>query len=217
MAKVTAPLLSFGGTGQVGKSIVFANWRGVDYARRYVIPANPRTTAQQANRTTFGTLREMWKLAPSLVRAPWDLYAKGQKFLGLNAFQGENMLAVAGQADMTDFVGSPGAKGGLPPTTFAAATGSSAGEIDLSFTNPTPPTDWTLISAIGAAFPDQDPSAVFGGPLVADEDDMTMNAVTLTGLGSGVDCVAVGWLEWQKPNGDTAYSVSLADTATTGA
>ena len=33
MAKTTAPLFGFGATGSLAKSIVFASWRGVGYAR----------------------------------------------------------------------------------------------------------------------------------------------------------------------------------------
>ena len=57
MAKLTGPLLSFGATGQIAKTMVVGTWRGIDYARQYVVPANPRTTAQQANRTRFALLR----------------------------------------------------------------------------------------------------------------------------------------------------------------
>ena len=58
MAKPKAPLFSFGARGQLGKAIVYFPWKGVECAREYVIPTNPRTTAQttQRNRLTAAVL-----------------------------------------------------------------------------------------------------------------------------------------------------------------
>ena len=53
MAKLKAPLLSLGASGQIGKSIVFFPWKGLDVAREYVVPANPQTTLQITQRTYF--------------------------------------------------------------------------------------------------------------------------------------------------------------------
>lgn len=50
MAKLKAPLLSLGASGQLGKVAVFFPWKGIDSVREYVIPANPRTIAQTTQR-----------------------------------------------------------------------------------------------------------------------------------------------------------------------
>lgn len=50
MAKLKAPLLSFGARGQLAKALVFFPWKGIDCVRTYVIPANPQTTAQTTQR-----------------------------------------------------------------------------------------------------------------------------------------------------------------------
>jgi len=50
VAKLKAPLLSLGASGAIGKSLVFFNWKGLDVVREYVIPANPKTTAQNTQR-----------------------------------------------------------------------------------------------------------------------------------------------------------------------
>lgn len=62
MAKLKAPLLSLGATQQLGKTIVFFNWKGLNVARTYVIPANPNTTPQQ-------TQRNLIKAAVTLIKA----------------------------------------------------------------------------------------------------------------------------------------------------
>src|SRR5690606_27546113 len=88
MGKTTAPLLSFDASGTLAKTVVYSRWRGISYARRHVIPANPRTIPQQFNRLAFATLREMWKVAPPAAQAPWDAFATGRPFTGMNAFIG---------------------------------------------------------------------------------------------------------------------------------
>lgn len=50
MAKLKAPLMSLGAAGAIGKTIVFFPWKGINAAREYVIPANPKTTAQNTQR-----------------------------------------------------------------------------------------------------------------------------------------------------------------------
>jgi len=51
MAKLKAPLLSLGAAGQLGKSLVFFNWKGLDVVREYVVPSNPKTALQTTQRS----------------------------------------------------------------------------------------------------------------------------------------------------------------------
>jgi hypothetical protein len=53
MAKVRGPLISLDSHGQLGKTIVFSKWKNIPYVRAYVIPKNPRTPQQVANRDRF--------------------------------------------------------------------------------------------------------------------------------------------------------------------
>ena len=50
MAKLKAPLLSFGASGAIAKAIVYFPWKGLNVAREYVIPSNPKTTPQTTQR-----------------------------------------------------------------------------------------------------------------------------------------------------------------------
>lgn len=212
MARTTAPLLSFSGKGQISKTMVFASWRGIAYARRYVIPENPNTTAQQTTRNTFKTMTAAWKVTGALHRAPWDRYAAGRPFTDRNAYIGQNVEALRGKADMTDYVGSPGASGGLPAESITVSAG--AGQLTVDFTTPTPPNGWTLDSAIAVAFPDQDPAALWGGPFTEGEDASSQSQVVLTGLTAGTLYVVTAWLEWTKPDGRKAYGPSINATGT---
>lgn len=217
MAKTTAPMLSFSAQGSIAKTLVYAKWRGISYGRQHVTPANPRSTAQTVTRATFATLREMWKRTGSITRAPWDAFARGQPFTGMNKFVGENLRLIRGEADMDLFYASPGAGGGLAFPAVSVVTGSGSGEVDVTLTAPTLPTGWTITNAHAMAFQQQAPDTIFLGTLVEGSDNSAPYEITLSGLPAGQACVASAWFEYEKPDGRTAYSVALTDTASAGA
>lgn len=62
MAKIPAGILG-AITGKVG-NVVGASWKGIAYIREYVIPANPNTDAQKAERDLF---RDIVSLASALL------------------------------------------------------------------------------------------------------------------------------------------------------
>lgn len=65
MAKVDGALFSLTASGQFGKSIVFGkNGR----ARKYVVPANPQTTAQMLIRNKLGDIQRSSKLLGLVLR-----------------------------------------------------------------------------------------------------------------------------------------------------
>lgn len=66
MAKVINPLLSGSASGQLGGMMTFDK-RG--YVRQYVVPANPKTTAQMTVRDTLGDLQRELKLLGTELRA----------------------------------------------------------------------------------------------------------------------------------------------------
>lgn len=215
MSKTTAPLLSFGAAGQIGKTMVFSKWKGIPYVRKHVIPANPRSAAQTLTRSVFALLREMYKLSPALLRAPWDAFAQGRPFTGMNKFVGENVRVLREELDLANFIASPGARGGLAPVLMVAAPGG-AGIITATFTVPAAPDGWAIDGAVASAVRDQDPHGIFAGEIVAAEDLGAPYVVNLAGLTTGEQYVVGGWLRWTKPDGTFAYSVSLNDVALAG-
>src|SRR3990172_6877572 len=50
MAKLKAPLLSFGASGKLADTLVYFPWKGLAVVRSYVIPANPNSAGQQTQR-----------------------------------------------------------------------------------------------------------------------------------------------------------------------
>lgn len=218
MAGTTAPLLSFDAAGTVAKTVVYSRWRGIKYARRYVIPGNPRTTAQQLTRTTFAFLREVWKMAPAGLQAPWNDFAKGRPFTGMNKLVGENLRVLRGELDLANFIASPGSGGGLPLVTFLPVTGAVAGTIDWTATVPDPvPPGWVVTAVWAFALKSQDPSGILDWDAAIGSDAVAPYAGTLEVGAAGEDYIVCGWIEWEKPDGSTAYGVSMGEIVTSDA
>ncbi len=212
MAKITAPLLSFGASGSIAKTLVASKWKGRPYMRQHVIPANPKSVDQLLTRDAFSSAAAIWKIGGPILRAPWERFAVGQVLTGRNKFQGNFVSENRGQADLTGWNISPGAKGGLPPLSIVAST-PGVNDINLAITAPTPPTGWTLTAAQGFAIRDQDPMSGVLYTTVEDEDLAAAN-VLLPGLTTAVLYVCGAWLKWAKPDATVAYSVALMTTET---
>jgi hypothetical protein len=87
MAKIPAGILGRV-SGKVG-DVVGASWKGIAYIRQFVIPANPNTVDQQAERTLFADLVAMAKtLLGNVLQVYWDPFLKKNSgwahFIGIN-------------------------------------------------------------------------------------------------------------------------------------
>lgn len=214
MAKTIAPLLSFGADGQVAKTAVYSKWKGIPYVRRYVIPANPRTTRQQVTRLLFRKLQQMWLLYPGDAKLPFIANAQGRPYTATNKFTSLNVKGVDTETPPTDmdfFQSSPGAKGGLPPASITPTPG--VGTISLAVGSPQIPQDWSITRAMGVAFLNQDPQVDFVGSIQYQEDAATPFVLAFTGLAAD-EYVVSAFFEWERPDGKLAYSTSLTTTAT---
>lgn len=211
MALTTAPLLGFGASGAIGKTQVYASWKGRKYARRYVIPADPNTTAQQETRGVFTWGSNVWKLAPTLFQDPWNGYAKGKVMTGRNAWQGSAVKNLRTKTDLSDMVFSPGAAGGIAASAMTVTPGASS--LTVAVTVPTPPTGWTLTEVVAAAILGQDPESGTDYTIVAGSDNSTPYSIDLTGLTAALYNVGV-WPVWAKPDGSVAYGPSIVSTGT---
>ena len=212
MAKQTGALLAFDARGQLGKTIVFGSWRGQSYARRYVVPANPKTAAQTLTRSAFSWLQQAWKLSPTIFQAPWDLYASGQPFTNRNAFGSKNIAVLRSAADLSGLIFSPGAKGGIALATATFTAG--VGLITVAGPGPAPPVGWPLAAIQAAVVRDQDPNTGVLYQISANEDLVSPYSFTITGLTAGQLYRCAAWAKWTKPNNTTAYGPQFAGSAT---
>jgi len=65
MARVTGPLMSLDASGKFADTMVASIWKGRNYMRKYVIPTNPNTVAQQTHRAVFADAVAAWKDLPA--------------------------------------------------------------------------------------------------------------------------------------------------------
>ena len=81
MAKLTAPLFSLKASGQLAKTLVYMNWKGIEDVRQYVIPANPKTAGQQTQRGYFTNAVDAWHTAgfQTIDFTAWNLLASALK------------------------------------------------------------------------------------------------------------------------------------------
>lgn len=211
MAKVTAPLLSFNAGGAIAKTQVYAKWKGIPYARRYVVPANPQSTAQQLTRNVFTTLTQIWKNFTSDLTAPWVAFATGKALTDRNAFLKFNVAALRAGTDWTGYVGSPSANGGVALVS-ASATGG-VGTISTTVSAPTPPTGWTLTKVVAMARKNDDPHTTTIYAVEASTATSTPWEPSFSGLAAGNYEVSI-WPVWTKDDGKLAYGQSIDSTAT---
>jgi len=214
MAKNTAPLLSFGASGQIGDTLVYSKWRGVNYTRQKVTPTDPNTTEQQITRNAFQFLQRVYKTAPALFTAPWAAYASGKALTDRNAFTKFNLPGLRGESDLTNFVGSPGALGGLPPLSIVVTPGDD--QLAVAVNEPTVlPSGWTIQAAVVAVIREQDPDSGTLYTISAGEDLTDAYSVTLTGLASAQTYQVRAWMRYVRDDGKIAYSPSIDGTGLT--
>ncbi|GAI39962.1 unnamed protein product [marine sediment metagenome] len=71
-------------SGAAGKAGVFAKWKGRQYRRKYVIPANPNTTMQKTVRGHFSSAVALWHTWPSLKKRAYSYLCSGLVMSGFN-------------------------------------------------------------------------------------------------------------------------------------
>lgn len=71
-------------SGAAGKAGVFAKWKGRQYRRKYVIPANPNTTMQQGVRNSFKAAVAFWHTMSSIQKLAFSYLATGLVMSGFN-------------------------------------------------------------------------------------------------------------------------------------
>jgi len=100
-------------------NVVGGTWKGINYVRGYVIPADPQSAGQLAQRSKFaGTMSLAQSLLSTVITSFWNAFAVGMS--GFNKFMSENLLVceTAGLVN-TDSVM---AKGSLEDAALSAAT-----------------------------------------------------------------------------------------------
>lgn len=142
MARTTAPLFSLDASGSVGKSITFSKWRGRNYVRRLVTPANPKSGLQTGVRSFFRYLSQAWAPLVTGAKASWAPVSDPTNVPLFNGYMGDNLAQVRQELGIRmDFTDTPSGTQGTPITPAV-----TAGPTSLTFTwapDATNPSDWS--------------------------------------------------------------------------
>lgn len=112
MAKLHGPLFSLDARGQLGKALVYSIWKGLNYARKYVIPGNPNTAAQATIRGYFATAVAAYQAELQATKDAWDAAIKkhNKAMTGFNYYLGLYVKY------LIDNAGTPPTPPFLPPS-----------------------------------------------------------------------------------------------------
>jgi len=86
MARVYGPLHSFEAHGQVGKTLIYEEWRGRFYVKAYAVPTLRRYPSQRAIRAIVQFLTDQWKTAPPVLKPTWEALGVKENTSGIAAF-----------------------------------------------------------------------------------------------------------------------------------
>jgi hypothetical protein len=214
VAKTTAPLLSFGARGQIAKSMVMASWRGINYSRRYTVPADTPSAEKDHTRGVFKWLTQVWRFLPAAVQTVWTVYAKGRPFTDRNAWIKANLqnLRGVGTAYVTDIANisvSPGVNGGF----IANAPGvvAAAGNVaTCTSTAPNLPSGWSTVKAHYVGITDVDASTSTDYGVLGNTSVTGPTYPANISFGVSGNVVVSSFFEFTNAAGVTAYGPSAA-------
>jgi len=92
MVKVSAPAMSLDASGSLAGALVFSKWKGRNYVRQLVRPANPKLPKQVSVRSMFKFLSQVWKLSVlPTYEGSWQDLANASIISTFNAYMAKNM------------------------------------------------------------------------------------------------------------------------------
>jgi len=182
--KVQWGILVGGASGSAGDTTI-ANWKGIAYARRRVIPANPQSAAQTSQRDAFKRCVYCYQGLPQDVQDFLDKLGGDRQQSGFNVMMS---ASVKDERASHGHIIVPANRYAPPLNGFQAATGVGAsGDIDLTWDAD----DW-LATDVGDVYHREKEAEgdEFQTPWVQADTaalDMSTGAFTLSGLEAGTD------------------------------
>mgnify|MGYP005852495587 CR=1 FL=1 len=188
-------------SGKIG-GIVTGSWKGINYARSYVIPANPKTDSQTAVRGSFATIVFIARaIMLTHIRTYWDNLVKGKQTSGFAKFVGVNQKLISGT---TDWENIKLASGSLEGLTSLSLSGSPATEKITATWDQSTATSGDLTDEILITVFDDDKNFVSSNSGTITRDDET-GEVDITGLSAFRDYYV--YVDVKNSSGDWATTV----------
>lgn len=189
MARITFSPLIVAASGKVADT-VFSKWKGRNYIRSRVDPANPNTAAQQLVRNSLKEAVAIWQNLNADLKQGYKLGAADLMISGYNDMVKRNRVPIQSELGLYGPRVDPDQEAPdlIIPADYAAATGTASGEIDVTWTD----------SGQGAGH--------FTGIICYDHDtNLFIEAVneaalqsaatyTITGCGAGKQCLIAAFV-----------------------
>lgn len=207
MAKVQLPLLGVSASGTIGDSITFGNWKGINYARQRVIPANPRTQAQVAQRETMTYVVSLYKRVPAVVAQAFELSARNTGMSGYNLFVKRNLVSLRGQQTNRGVVFSPGQSGGVALEDVSAQYAN--GSITATATPAAAIPGVTISRVWFLALPEEAPVGETQVSVLSASDDTSPYGATFSVAAGSGWWVVSAFTQATTQGGATVFGVSL--------
>lgn len=90
MAIVKGPAMSLDASGSIAGAMVYSKWKGRNYVRQLVTPANPKSGSQTGFRASMKFLSQIWSGISSSKKATWEDRAADMIVSPFNAFTSAN-------------------------------------------------------------------------------------------------------------------------------
>lgn len=183
---------------------VFSKWRGINYIRSRVIPANPKTAAQTAVRQALARLVSLWQNGHYSLRINRSGYATGLPKSGFNTFIGDNLVDEK-NGNLLDLTKDLGFN---KLSSFSASTGTGSGEINVSWSPSVPADSWIVLCVRKE-----------GANNWAKIQLATGTSMTITGLEAGATYQVYGYFMKNKSADELKADEvgdDMSDTATAG-
>jgi len=189
----------------------YSAWKGRNYIRSRVTPANPKTTGQVKQRAIMAAAVTNWQALHADLVAAWNSWAADYSISGFNAFTARNTATATPNGDGTaarmqiSCSYYPGlmrpTAGGPELADFTAETGSSTGEIDVSWSA----TGWTANDKVYVAAWNQESVVYYQAPDYGPQPTAAdTGTVTISGLTAG-DHYTIAAIAWDES--EDAWSV----------
>ncbi len=127
MAKIILDTMLEDVSSRLG-NVVYSEWKGIKYARKYVKAKDANTDAQGKVRSSFRRIINAWKPLPGAVKSAWNSHVNGRSLTGYNLFFMANFDRVR-NGDMLEL--SRG--NGITEPWELSASLNAAGEISVTF------------------------------------------------------------------------------------
>ena len=135
--------MSLDASGTVAKTLTFAKWKGRNYVRQTVIPANPDTPKQQSFRAVFKFITQIFGTLSTLIQGRWKDVADPLSITALNAMVSDNADSFkSGKGLRKDPTLAPGASEAAP-TNGAAVAGIQ--QLTVTWNDSVGANDWATL------------------------------------------------------------------------